>query len=58
MEALVVFHTLKWFGISPVLKLGTKKGNNLRSAHAWVTVNEVIVIGGPVAGYEELIRTR
>lgn len=58
MEALVVFHTLKKLGIRSVINLGTKKESNQPLAHAWVSVNGKIVIGGPITGYEELIRTR
>lgn len=57
MEALVVFNTLNKLGISSVINLGAKKEDKQLSAHAWVSVNGKIVIGGPVRGYEELIKT-
>ena len=57
MEALIVYKTLLKFGITPRFKLGAKKQKSKLVTHAWVDINGKTIIGGPVTGYEELIRT-
>ena len=57
MEALVVYNTLIKFGITPQIRLGAKREKHQLVTHAWVDVNGRIIIGGPISGYEELIRT-
>lgn len=57
VEAFIVHRTLIKLDIPAEIRLGTRKGEDGLSAHAWVTVGGRTVIGGPVKGYEELIRT-
>jgi len=58
MEALIVYNTLIKFGITPHFRLGAKREKGQLVTHAWVDINGKIIIGGPLSGYEELIRTR
>ena len=57
MEAIIVFKTLKRLGIVSLFRVGASNKEKTLSTHAWVSVEDIIVIGGSVNGYEELIRT-
>lgn len=57
MEALITYHCTRKSGISAVLHIGAMKENDTIITHAWVTVDNETVIGGPLNGYRELIRT-
>ena len=57
MQALIVFQTLKKLGIASDFRLGVKKEQDQFSTHAWVEIKDRTIIGGPVSGYTELIRT-
>lgn len=58
MEALVVYGTLKKVGISSTIRLGAKTTNDSIKTHAWVTIGNNTIIGGPIGNYKELIKTR
>ena len=57
IEALIAYKTLSKFGLTPNFRLGAKKDNNRLITHAWVDIYGTTIIGGPVSGYRELIRT-
>ena len=57
IEALITYKTLLKFGLTPSFRLGAKKDNSRLITHAWVDINSTTIIGGPVTGYRELIRT-
>ena len=58
MEALILNRYLYRKGINSRFHLGARKENGKMTTHAWVSVEERILIGGPVTGYEEMVRTR
>jgi hypothetical protein len=58
MEALILNRYLYRMGVDSRLHLGARKENGNVSTHAWVSVGYRTLIGGPVTGYEELVRTR
>jgi hypothetical protein len=57
MEALIVHRTLSQYGIFSEIKVGTGKENNQLKAHAWIVLDEKVLIGGALSGYTELIKT-
>ena len=57
IEALIAYKTLIKFGLTPSFRLGAKKEDNKLITHAWVDINGTTIIGGPISGYTELIRT-
>lgn len=56
MEALIVFSTLKRIGVFSKIRIGARAIDKSVKAHAWVTIGQDVIIGGPVKGFEELIR--
>lgn len=56
MEALIAYDTLERIGISTTIKVGAKIDNNTIDTHAWLSIGESIIIGGPRSDYNELIR--
>ena len=57
MEAIIVYETLKRLGIVSLFRVGASNKEKTLTTHAWVSVEDKIVIGGPVKRYEELVRT-
>ena len=58
VESMIVQHSLKKFGIPNVFKLGARAEEKKISTHAWIEIEDKTVIGGPVKGYNDFIRTR
>jgi hypothetical protein len=58
MEALIVSRGLAKNGIVTRLHIGARKEDQALSTHAWVTLEDKVLIGGPVEGYQELFRIR
>jgi hypothetical protein len=56
MEALLVKESLKKRVIVTQFHLGAKKDSNNVSPHAWVSIGDQTIIGGPLKGYDEFFR--
>lgn len=57
VESLIVFDVLKQFDINANLHFGARKVKESIQTHAWVTLEEKTVIGGPTVNFRKLIRT-
>lgn len=58
MEALIAYKALKKLGIVSFFHIGASNKESTLSTHAWLSVEDRIVIGGPENGYKELVRTQ
>lgn len=56
MEALIVYNALKKRGISSSIKLGAFTTKDSIKTHAWVSVGNITILGGPTSEYKELVR--
>jgi len=58
MEALIAYKSLRMEGIQASFHIGAKKDKQTVSAHAWVSAEGRIIIGGSEGEFEELVRTQ